>query len=103
MVFSEEILNELRGVLQRPKFMFDPDPIQAIVGEMVSCGEVVRPTMRIEEIQDDPADNRILECAVEGGADYIVSGDAHLTSLREYRGIGILTASQFLELLSEER
>ena len=97
LLFSEEMLNELRGVLERPKFSFDPGPVRAIVRQMVHCGEMVTPAVRIEEIREDPADNRILECAVAGDADCIVSGDTHLTDLERYSGIRILTASQFLE------
>jgi len=47
-------------------------------------------------VEDDPSDNKILECALEAEADYIVSGDRHLLDLREYRGIKILSSGEFL-------
>lgn len=49
----------------------------------------------------DPDDNKFLECAIAGGADYIVSGDAHLVEMEEYRGIQILTPAEFLVVLGE--
>jgi predicted nucleic acid-binding protein len=48
-------------------------------------------------IAEDPDDNRVLECAVKGGAELIVSGDRHLLKLAQYRGIAIVTVRQFLE------
>ena len=44
----------------------------------------------------DPDDDRVLECAVAGRADYIVSGDRHLLKLGSYDDIPILTVRQFL-------
>jgi predicted nucleic acid-binding protein len=44
----------------------------------------------------------VLECAVEGEADYIISGDRHLLSLKEYKGIKILIAKEFVELINSE-
>ncbi|HEX7576142.1 MAG TPA: PIN domain-containing protein [Candidatus Methanoperedens sp.] len=50
-------------------------------------------------IVKDPADDRILECAVEGEVDYLVSGNKHLLDLKEFRRIKIVTARQILEIL----
>jgi predicted nucleic acid-binding protein len=46
-------------------------------------------------IVDDP-DNRILECAVAGQADFIISGDKHLLNLKNFQGINIVTPADFL-------
>ncbi|MFQ5691273.1 MAG: putative toxin-antitoxin system toxin component, PIN family, partial [Gemmatimonadota bacterium] len=51
---------------------------------------------------EDPSDNRVLECAVAAGVDWIVSGDRHLLTLRVFRGIPIRTARQVLTVLGEE-
>jgi len=50
-------------------------------------------------IKDDPDDDRVLECAVAGHADYIVSGDRHLLKLGSYDSIPILTVRQFLDTI----
>ena len=46
---------------------------------------------------DDPDDDYVLACAVEGGASYVVSGDEHLLSLKEYLGIPILSPREFVD------
>jgi hypothetical protein len=56
---------------------------------------LVKPTMPLRVLEDD-ADNRVLECAVEGRAGWIISGDHHLLSLGEFRGIPIVRVSDFL-------
>jgi len=63
---------------------------------------VVSPEVSLDVIQKDFADNRVLECALESGAGYIVTGDEHLLELKEYRGIVILTPASFLTLLDLE-
>jgi predicted nucleic acid-binding protein len=47
----------------------------------------------------DPQDNLFLACALEGHADYVVSGDAHLLEIKYYHGVQIVTPRQFLGLL----
>ena len=53
----------------------------------------------LDIIKYDETDNRYLECAVAGKADYIVSGDNHLLSIGEYKGIIILSPAAFVALL----
>jgi predicted nucleic acid-binding protein len=48
-------------------------------------------------ILHDETDNRILECALEANADFIVSGDRHLLSLKHFQNIKIIRLSNFLE------
>jgi predicted nucleic acid-binding protein len=55
--------------------------------------------MTLDVIREDPADNRILECAVEGRANLIVSGDRHLRRLTIYQGIPIVRPVDFLRTL----
>jgi hypothetical protein len=50
-------------------------------------------------VKEDPADDKVLECALAADADFIVSGDKHLLKLREFRGIPIITTKQALEKL----
>jgi len=59
--------------------------------------EIVRPAISLHVIEDDPDDDRVLECAIQGRADFIVTGDRHLLKLNTYKGIPILTVRQFLE------
>ncbi len=61
----------------------------------------VTPKENVEVIREDPEDNKFLDCAVAGKADYIVSGDQHLLELNEHEGIKIVTASELLKVLSK--
>ena len=62
---------------------------------------LVTPTVRITRSRD-PDDDKFLECAAAGGADYIVSADADLLSLREIQGIPIVNAPTFWQALTLE-
>ena len=54
-------------------------------------------------IREKDDDNRILECALEGKAEYIISGDKrHLLPLGEYEGIRILSPDEFLRLIRKQ-
>ena len=69
------------------------------MSELTSIGELIDPTTRISIIRTDPEDNRILECAVEAGVEYIVTGDSHLLELGKYENNWILTPAQFCDKL----
>lgn len=62
--------------------------------------DVVNPGIKLDVIKSDPDDNKILECAVACGAEYLVSGDAHLLGLKEYTGIKIITPKAALDILN---
>ena len=57
----------------------------------------VTPAQTLDVIEEDPDDNRILECAIEAGSDYIVTSDKDLLRLGEYGQIKIVTAAAFLK------
>lgn len=96
MAISAEMLAEFQWVLEGTKFRYPAAIVQNIVTELLSVSELVRPMMKVEQIKADPADNRILECALESRATCIVTGDRHLLELGEYEGIPILEVSAFL-------
>ncbi len=58
----------------------------------------VHPTRRLRVVAECPADDRLIECAVTGGAGYIVSQDHHLLDVGEYEGVRMVTARDFLRL-----
>jgi putative PIN family toxin of toxin-antitoxin system len=97
LCLSEPILEELKGVLQRAKFDYSPEMIQVIVTELTGIADFVNPSETINVVLKDPEDNRILECAVEAEANYIITGDFHLLKLNRYLDIEVLNAVAFLE------
>ena len=96
-IMSQDIVNELDDVLSRERLPFEREQIDEFVGKVLSTSEMVTPETNLEVIEDDPDDDKILECAVAGNADYIISGDLHLLDIGEYRDIRVLNPDQFLE------
>ena len=99
LCLSEEILSELSEVLQRPRFGFSVTMVNQVISELGVISDLVVPLHVVSEIKDDPADDRILECAIEAGADYLVSGGKHLLELGEYSSVRIINPKQLLALL----
>lgn len=100
-ILSPEILDELRRVL-RKKFLYSDKAVYRAETVLRRTSIVVEPEQRVAMIQNDPADNRVLEAAIAGNADLIVSGDrAHLLPLHSFRGIPIVTPRQFLERIGK--
>jgi hypothetical protein len=97
---SRHIVNETRRVLV-DKFFWTREEVEAAELWLKTFSKSVNPKNRISVIDDDP-DNRILECAEEGQADFIISGDHHLIALKEFRGIKIVNPTMFLNLIKGE-
>lgn len=97
LTVSEAILYEIADVLAR-KFDFTPEDIAESRGWITGMARTVTPRAELDVIKEDPSDNRILECAVAAGSDYIVSGDKDLLRLGRYDSIRILSVADFLDL-----
>jgi len=98
LVMSPPLLDELQDKL-RVKFGVLAQDAAAIRAKLETIGDLIDPAMVLDVVTDDPDDNRVLECAVAGRADYIVSGDRHLLNLKQHAGIAILTAREYLNRL----
>jgi putative PIN family toxin of toxin-antitoxin system len=93
---SADILAEVEDVLRR-KFGFSPGEMAETTARLKAIARTVTPSVQVHIIKEDPDDNRILECAVSAGADYIVTGDKDLLRLGRYDAIAIVTVADFLE------
>jgi putative PIN family toxin of toxin-antitoxin system len=98
LLISPAIVNEVGRVL-RETFGLDERVWLPRLKNLVKAAEIVIPRLTLEVIREDPPDNRILECAVEGRANLIVSGDRHLRRLKVYQGIPIVGPIDFLRTL----
>jgi putative PIN family toxin of toxin-antitoxin system len=87
LVVSPAILTEVADKLYEV-LGFDDEHVRDVIRQIARIAEVVRPSATIHVVADD-ADNRVLECALAGEADLIVSGDKHLLELGAYEGIRI--------------
>ncbi|OGC22798.1 putative toxin-antitoxin system toxin component, PIN family [candidate division WOR-1 bacterium RIFOXYB2_FULL_42_35] len=97
LLTSSAILLELARILQT-KFKFKRTMVLNVVAEIKRLAEIVNPEIKIDIIKSDPADNKIIECAVIGRADYIVTGDKkHLRPLNHYQNIIIRLPREFIK------
>jgi putative PIN family toxin of toxin-antitoxin system len=92
---SDAILTETIGVL-RDKFHWQPYQLHFARLELRRFANLVQPT-ETRDVTDDPDDNRVLECAIAAGSDYIVTNDDDLLRLEKHCGISILSAVDFFE------
>lgn len=102
LVTSPALLAELEDVLSRPRIArrISVDDARSFVERLAAQSVLVVPEVVLAAVQRDPDDNRILEAAVAGGADVVVSGDKDLLSLEVYEDIPIVAPARFLELLA---
>jgi len=106
LIISSDILSEIRGVLLYPRLRVrhrrTPKKIDDFLKKTVRVSIITSGKIEVEEIKDDPEDNKYLAAAVEGNADFIISGDHHLRDLGTYQGIRILSPSMFLKLMEKQ-
>ncbi len=96
------ILDEVARILCE-KFDWEDDRVERTVVQIrrISAG-VHEPEEDLEVIQDDPTDNRILECALAAGAKFLVTGDKkHLLPLGSFHGVSIIGLRDFVAVLTE--
>lgn len=93
---SPFIINEVEKVLTQ-KFGWQMEVTREVLNDFQNFSQVVNPPETLAVISYPP-DNRILECAVAGRADYLISGDHHLTDLKAYDQIKIVTPTEFLAI-----
>lgn len=102
LVISPQILDELLGVISRPKFhnLITKETAEKLIETIKTQAILVKPTQRFEVIKDDASDNRFLEAAFESEADFIVSEDKHLLSVKSFHP-PIITPNEFLKRLNK--
>ncbi len=94
----EPILAELAEKLQL-KRGFDPAKATETTDEIRAFAKIIALPGTLKVVAADPDDDAVLECAVIGQAQYLVSGDRHLLTIGDYQGIQIVKAAEFLALL----
>ena len=94
LVMSKAILDELLEVLGR-KFARDAEELAHVALFVFELAMVVAPKRRLRVVKDDP-DNRILECAIAGRAEAIMTGDKALIALKNFKNIPVVTLRSYL-------
>lgn len=99
LFLSPFILEETSLVLKK-KLGWTSSRARDFIEAIAEVATVIEPETHLEVVEDDETDNRILECAVDAKADFLVTGDRrHLLPLKRYRKIRIVTPAKCMELL----
>jgi len=99
-ILSKDILDEYFRVAKsdelvekiKDKHLVILKTIESIIRNSI----IVAPTKKLDVVKDDPDDNKILECAVEGNTDFVITQDKHLLKLKKFGDIQIITPKEFL-------
>jgi putative PIN family toxin of toxin-antitoxin system len=101
---SPPILSEVKQTLLRPKLQkihkATAKEIERFLKALTSVVVMTAGTEEVDAVKDDPDDNKILACALEGEANFIVSGDHHLTDMKVFQNIPIVNPDAFLTFMS---
>jgi len=92
---SPQILEELKERLLK-KFKLPPEKVKEFLEIIVFNSQIVYPKKKVNIVKKDPEDNKILECALEAKASFVISGDGHLLEIKKYKGIKIISPKEFL-------
>jgi putative PIN family toxin of toxin-antitoxin system len=103
LVFSAPIGVELVRTLLKPYFAgrLTTAAIMAYLALLVTRSEIVTVTSQITGVASHPEDDLILATALDGRADYLVTGDAQLQKLKTFRGVAIVSPREFLTMLTD--
>lgn len=97
---SIDILSEVERVLSYRKFNLTNEEIDKLLKIYFSFSRLVSIKVKSDIKSRDPADNKILECAVVTNVDYIITGDEDLLVMKDVEGIRIISSRDFLEMIS---
>ena len=94
---------EVHRTLEKPRLRqrIRPEAAQALLEAMAEDALLIPGDLELHGVTPDPDDDAVVSCAIEGDADYIVSGDAHLLDLEAYQGVRIVTPAAFVRVLAK--
>lgn len=101
IITSLEILAEFQRVMLE-KFNAPQNEVEILNAFFIWKGKIVEPKQKFNVIKEDPTDNKFLEVAVEGNADYMVSGDKDLLRLKNFMGIQIISPAEMVSILKKQ-
>jgi putative PIN family toxin of toxin-antitoxin system len=103
VLITQSILDEVGRVLRYPRIVkrhqLEEAEISQFIDLLTQRGIPIESFENLDVVAKDKSDNRYLECAVTGKADYLVTGDEHLLEMQSFRGIHVLNPSEFATLI----
>jgi putative PIN family toxin of toxin-antitoxin system len=105
LLISEEIFQEYAVALHydrlRKRHKLTNEQLIQLLQDLRSSAIFVKPSIRLNIVASDPDDNKFFECALEGSAHFIVSGDSAVQAVKQYQGIQVLSPPVFLALFEQ--
>jgi len=103
VVTSEDILAEFERVVAEPRlsrrYGLTPSRVARLMRGLRQFAVIPPGALAVHGVASDPDDDKFLACAVEGGADYLVTGDHGLLALGEYEGVQIVSPTAFVQIV----
>lgn len=102
LCFSEELYNEIFSVLERPKIqaIIKKDRVKELFTVLEHRVDIINSESSHDDCRD-PKDNFLLDLAVDAKAQYLITGDLDLLVLNPFKGIRILKAHEFEEIINK--
>lgn len=105
LVLSQEILSEFAEVMRREevktRFKYDDRDIASFEEAVRDVSEIIKVVSRFKVVAEDPDDDRVVNTAIDGKVQYIVSGDKHLQKLKKVKKVRIVTPRVFLGIVAK--
>lgn len=102
LCLSKKIFSEYKGVLSRNKFNhLDKTNVKSLLSRLKKKSLLIKPSIPIDIIKDDPADNKFLECAIEAKADFLITGNIMHFPFKKFHNTYIITPKEFLILITK--
>jgi|SRR3989344_7649329 len=106
IITSKEILEEYDRILHSDEILekkaYQSEKMTAVL-KLVQIAIFVEPKEKFKVVEKDPDDDKFIDAAVEGKAEYIITQDEHLLKLKEFRRIKIVKPEEFLETINTNK
>jgi len=102
LFISPDLLKEYEEVIKRPKFKISKADISGTLSLIKTHSKMIIPKMKIGQMPQNQADNKVLEFALSAKADYLITGNKKHFTFSEFKGTKILNPAEFIEVISKE-
>ena len=109
LMIAPAMWKELHTVLQYPKLQalikrngVSMDEVKDLIHKIERIAIVTPGNTKVNRIKGDMSDNMFLACAVEAGADFIISGDSHLKDVKTFKGVRIVSPDVFMQMVNKD-
>jgi len=107
LITSPVLISEFKEVLKRPRIRkyqwMSPEEVDSLVDLLTKAATQTSGELLVSVVKADPDDDYVLSAALEGAADFIVTGNIHLLELHPFQGIQILTPAEMLRVLEKSK